>query len=397
MELSTRIRTMAGSVSGAWDIFFRARALAEAGKTIVELTIGEHDERTDPAILDAMYNAARAGHTGYAAMPGTDALRDAVADRVTRQTGVPTARRNVLITAGGQFALFCAHHAVLDEGDTALMVEPFYATYPGVIRSVGGRPRTVAARPEDDFQPRADAIDAAVTAAADDGAPAKSLLINSPNNPTGTVYGPATLGALADVCKARDLWLISDEVYETQVWDGTHLSPRALPGMAERTMVVGSVSKTFAMTGSRCGWLVAPEEAIAHMIELTTQTTYGVAGFVQDAALYALQAGPEFEARIAAPFHRRRDLALKVLDGQNTVTAVPPLGAMYVMLDIRQTGLSGIDFANRLLDRHGIAVMPGESFGPAAAGHVRIALTVADDLLEASLRTLCTFAADPDS
>ena len=131
------------------------------------------------------------------------------------------------------------------------------------------------------------------------------------------------------------------------------------------------------------------------MGELTTHTTYGVPGFVQDAAEFALNMGPEAEARVAEPFRRRRDLALKVLAKQNTVTAIPPLGAMYVMLDIRATGLSGAEFAHRLLDRHRIAVMPGESFGEAAAGHIRVALTVADDVLEGALETLCAFAADP--
>lgn len=395
MKLSTRTQTLFGGASGAWEVFSRAREMIAAGEPVVELTVGEHDERTDPAILEAMHASALGGHTGYATLPGTASLRDTVAERVSRHTGVPTTRDNVLITAGGQFGLYAAHHAVLDEGDTGLMIAPYYATYPGVIQALGAHPQIVAARPEDAFQPRAADLKAGIAAAAAKGSTAKSLLINSPNNPTGTVYDAETMDGLAQLCRDEDLWLISDEVYDTQVWDGTHRSPRAMDGMAERTIVIGSVSKSHAMTGSRCGWLVGPEDAIAHMGELTTHTTYGVPGFVQDAAEFALKMGPETEARIAAPFRRRRDLALKVLAKQNVVTAIPPLGAMYVMLDIRTTGLSGIDFANRLLDRHGIAVMPGESFGAAAAGHLRVALTVADDVLEGALETLCAFAANP--
>ena len=193
------------------------------------------------------------------------------------------------------------------------------------------------------------------------------------------IYGQATLDGIASVCREHDLCLISDEVYDTQVWEGQHVSPRALPGMAERTLVVGSMSKSHAMTGSRCGWLVGPEEAIAHLINLATHTTYGVPGFIQDASVFALAQGPEFEAEIAAPFRRRRAIARRILAAQDTVGLIPSGGAMYLMLDIRATGLSGESFAEQLLEAHRIAVMPGESFGAAAAGHLRVAMTIADD------------------
>ena len=388
MKLSHRITHLTGGGSDGWDVFNRARAMIAAGETVTELTIGEHDIRTDPAILKAMHASAMGGHTGYAMVPGTGALRDTVAARIAARTGVPTSRANVLITPGGQAGLFATHHAACGEGDTALFIDPYYATYPGTIRAVGALPHAVTARAEDAFQPRAAAID---MAAAETGA--KSLLVNSPNNPTGVVYAPETLGAIAEVCKRRDLWLISDEVYDTQVWEGTRLSPRALPGMAERTLVVGSMSKSHAMTGSRIGWVVGPPEAIANLILLATHTTYGVPGFVQDAAIFALGEGAALEERIAAPFARRRALAADILAGQNAVGAVPSQGAMYLMLDIRATGMSGEGFANALLDAHRIAVMPGESFGRAAAGHVRVAMTIADEEFAAALTTLCRFAA----
>jgi arginine:pyruvate transaminase len=201
------------------------------------------------------------------------------------------------------------------------------------------------------------------------------------------------MDGIADVCKRHDIWLISDEVYDTQVWQGTHISPRALPGMAERALVVGSMSKSHAMTGSRIGWIVGPAQAITHLIDLATNTTYGVPGFVQDAAGFALDQGEALEQKVAAPFARRRALAQGILGGQNAVGLVPAQGAMYLMLDVSATGLSGEGFANALLDRHHIAVMPGESFGMAAAGHVRVAMTIEDKAFEAALRTLCRFAA----
>ncbi len=387
MELSHRITTLNGDGSDGWGVFYRARQMIAAGTPVTELTVGEHDTRTAPSILAAMDNAARGGHTGYAMVPGTTALRDKVAARLTERTGVPTTRVNVIITPGGQAGLFAAHSAVCDPGDTALFIDPYYATYPGTIRGVGARPRAVPADPGDGFQPRADAIDAAATGA-------RSVLINSPNNPTGAVYSRATLEGIADVARARDLWVISDEVYDTQVWEGTHISPRALPGMADRTLVVGSMSKSHAMTGSRCGWIAGPEAAISALIDLATCTTYGVPGFVQDAALFALNEGHRLEEEIAAPFRRRRTLAQDILARQNTIGLIPAQGAMYLMLDIRATGLSGEEFAFALLERHHIAVMPGESFGQAAAGHLRIAMTIADDDFARALETICVFATE---
>ncbi|WP_299893616.1 pyridoxal phosphate-dependent aminotransferase [uncultured Ruegeria sp.] len=385
MKLSERITQITGGGSDGWDVFYRARRMLSEGLAVTELTIGEHDTRTDPSILQAMELSARNGHTGYAMVPGTDLLRDTVAARVQTRTGVPTSRKNVLITPGGQAALFASHMAVCDPGDVGLFLDPYYATYPGTIRGVGAVARAVQTTAEDAFQPKAEWIDAAAEGAV-------SLLINTPNNPTGVVYSRQSLEEVADVCQRRDLWLISDEVYDTQVWDGEHISPRTLPGMAERTLVVGSMSKSHAMTGSRCGWVVGPEEVISHLINLATHTTYGVPGFVQDASSYALTADVELEEKIAAPFRRRRALAMDILASQNTVGLVPTQGAMYLMLDIRATGLSGDTFANALLNAHRIAVMPGESFGKAATGHIRVAMTVEDERFAVALKTLCTFA-----
>ncbi|KIN64796.1 Aspartate aminotransferase [Sulfitobacter noctilucicola] len=385
MQASTRITNILGGGSDGWDVFNKAREMIAAGTPVTELSIGEHDIRTAAPILQDMHRAAMAGHTGYASIPGVPALRDAVATRVQEQSGVATTRDNVLITPGGQSALYAAHFAVCDPGDTALYIDPFYATYPGTLRGVSAHPVAVQAHAQDAFQPRAEDIAAKAQGA-------KSLLVNSPNNPTGVVYTRATMEGIAQVCRDHDLWLVSDEVYDTQIWEGEHLSPRALPGMAERTLVVGSMSKSHAMTGSRIGWIVGPPEMIEGMINLATHTTYGVPGYIQDAALFALELGPTFEAEIAEPFRRRREIAHKVLSRQNAVSMVPADGAMYLMLDVRSTGMSGEDFAYALLEAHHIAVMPGESFGQAAGGHLRVAMTIEDSRFEQSLQTLCGFA-----
>ena len=387
MQLSKRITGLTGGGSDGWDVYYRANQMTADGIDVTHLTQGEHDIGTDVSILEAMHQAALAGHTGYSMFNGNTNLRERVAQRLTERTGVRTTPDNVQITPGGQSALFAAHCATCDQGDKALFIDPYYATYPGTIRGVGAEPVAVEARADRQFQP-----DPADIAARAQGA--RSLLVNSPNNPTGVVYPRETMEGIAQVCREYGLWLISDEVYDTQVWAGDHFSPRMLPGMEEQTLVIGSLSKSHAMTGSRLGWIVGPEEEIGIIGNLFTHTTYGVPGFIQEAACFALDQGPDFEARVAAPYRRRRDLVTRLIEGQNTVRATPSDGAMYVMMDIRATGLSGEDFAFRLLDAHHVAVMPGESFGNATAGHIRVALTVDDDRLAGAISNIVSLATE---
>lgn len=387
MALSKRITGLTGGGSDGWDVYYKAKDMQAAGVDIAMLTIGEHDIGTDQSIIDAMHAAATAGHVGYSMFNGNTNLRERVARRVESRTGVKTSPDNVLVVPGGQAGLFATHHATCDEGDRALYIDPYYATYPGTIRGVGAVPVAVQALPENGFQPRAE--DIAVVAEG-----AKSLLINSPNNPTGAVYTSETMDGIARVCVEHDMWLISDEVYDTQLWEGEHVSPRMLPEISDRTLVIGSLSKSHAMTGSRIGWVIGTEEAIFHLGNLATHTTYGVAGFVQEAACFALDQGDAFEAGVAEPFQRRRDRVLTQVAGQNAVKAFPSGGGMYVMLDVRATGLSGEDFAVRLLEERHVAVMPGESFGAAAAGHVRVALTVDDVRLQEAVAALLEAAGE---
>ncbi|AMY69172.1 pyridoxal phosphate-dependent aminotransferase [Frigidibacter mobilis] len=382
MQLAPRIAHIAGTDGDGWGIYYRTREMIRAGERVLNLTIGEHDVKTDAAILGAMHGAAMAGHTGYTFGAGLPELRAAIAARVQARSGVPTRAENIVVTPGGQSALFSAHMALLDRGDTGLYCAPFYPTYSGTIRATGAEAVAVATRSSRAFQPEAAAIMEAATRPT-----ARTLLINSPNNPTGVIYSRETLEGIAEAVRAADLWLISDEVYDTQVWEGQHLSPRALPGMAERTVVVGSMSKSHAMTGSRLGWVVAPEPVVEAITLLATVTTYGVPAFIQHAALHALAQGEGFEAGIAEPFRRRREIATRALAGSQAIRAIPSAGAMYVMLDIRATGLSGNAFAERLLEEERIAVMPGESFGAPAAGHLRVAMTIPDaDFAEAMAR-----------
>lgn len=387
MKISNRLLSINGDpdADDGWGAYYKAIEMLRAGEQVTMLCIGEHDRKTAPFILDAMEKSARGGNTGYALARGQEPLREAIARRAEARTGVPTKAANVTVTTGGQAALFAATSAAADPGDTVVFVDPHYATYPATVCGPGCVLKKVKARPENGFQLDRDDLIAAT-------AGAKALLINTPNNPTGAVYDAQTLEAIRAACIENDLWLISDEVYDGQVHEGQHVSPRSLPDMAERTMVIGSMSKSHVMTGFRLGWIVGPEDIIAAILGLSNATTYGVPGFIQDAATVALNEGNAEEAEVAALYLRRRNKAVEALRGANKVSLSPPQGAMYVMLDIRATGLSGAEFALRLLDEEKIAVMPGESFGEAAAGHLRVALTTDDDAMVDALKRLAAFA-----
>jgi arginine:pyruvate transaminase len=387
MRASTRISTLHGDGDSGWDIYFRALEMREQGRTVTVLCIGDHDWTTPESLIAVMAASARGGNTGYGHIPGSPALRRAIAARVTARSGVPTGPENVLVTGGGQGALFHALMAVLDPGDRCLMIDPHYATYPGTIRAVSGVPVAVPARPEHGFHPQLSDILAAAPGA-------RALLVNSPHNPTGAVYSAKTWDSIRQAVLDHDLWLISDEVYDGQVWDGTHVSPRSLPDLAERTIAIGSLSKSHVMTGWRVGWAVGPADLIAHMSDLSISTTYGIPGFVQDAALAALTTGEAIERDTTATYRRRRALCMAALAGANGIGVVAGSGAMYLMLDIRRTGLSGPAFARSLLEDTGIAVLPGESFGSAAAGHIRVALTRPDDELAEAVATIAAYAAE---
>ena len=385
VQLSEKFRRQVGGSTDPWEPYYTARRMAESGIPVVELTIGDHDVRTDHSILEAMYSSARRGSTGYTVVRGIETLRAAVAQRVEDRTGVPTSPENVLITCGAQSGLLASHVATLNPGDVALFTSPYYPLYPGVIRVAGGRGVEIPTSPENAFS-----LDAAAVDAVADGA--RTLLLNTPNNPTGAVYSRQALERVAEVAQRRGLWVISDEVYETQVWEGEHFSIRAVGGMPERTIVLGSMSKGHAMTGSRIGWMVVPEEVAPEFDELLTIMNFGVPEFIQSAALFALEQSREIEEKVAAPFARRRKLALDILARQQFVGHVPPAGAMYIMLDIRNTGLDSVEFAKRLLETELIAVMPGDSFGVAGAGHVRIAMTVGDEVFVDALERVVRFA-----
>ena len=376
---SNRLSGIVPAGKSGWEVHFAAWKRKEAGEPVIMLSVGDHDFDTPNETVEACVTAVRSGYHHYTQLPGIPRMREAMARASTRCTGVETNADQIIATPGGQLALYAAVQGTLDRGDHAVVVAPYYATYPGTFRAAEAEFTVVEAEARDGFQPRAEAIEAALKPNT------KAILINTPNNPTGAIYSRESLEAIAELCVRRDLWLLSDEVYWT-LGGGHHVSPRSLPGMAERTLVINSMSKSHGMTGWRIGWLTGPESMISLLFSLNLVTTYGLTDFVSRAATEALENDYGVK-QIADTYNGRRKVFLDAIRGLNDITVRGSEGGMYVMLDISAIERDDEKFAWAFLDAEKVAVMPGSSFGDAAAGHIRISLCQPDKmLLEAATR-----------
>jgi arginine:pyruvate transaminase len=386
MRYSSFVQRIGGEGAAAWNIHYRALEMKRGGRDVIILTIGEPDFDTPPDIVEAAVRALHDGRTHYGHITGDFRLRQEIARRHRESTGQDAGADNVVVMAGAQCALFGAAICVLDQGDEAIVPEPAYVTYEAVIGASGARMAHVPLRAEREFALDPDDIAAAITPRT------RALLINSPNNPTGAMVPRATWLAIGELCRRHDLWLLSDEVYGGIAFEGEHVSPAGLPGMAERTVTIGSLSKSHAMTGWRLGWAIAPTGLAEHMGRLALCMLYGSPPFIQDAALHALcHPSAELEDMKTA-YRRRRDLVCGRLGNIGGLRCHRPQGGMFVMADVRGTGLSAQRFAAELLEAEAVSVLPGEAFGPSAAGHVRINLGNADAQLAEACDRIARFA-----
>jgi arginine:pyruvate transaminase len=383
---SSRITGIIPSGKDGWEVHFAAMSRRQAGENLIMLSVGDHDFDTPSETVEGCVRAVRAGFHHYTQLPGIPRLREAMAGISAHSTGVPTSREEVIATPGGQAALYAAVQGVLDPGDHAIVVAPYYATYPGTFRAAGASFTVVETRAEDGFQPDAVAIEKAVEPNT------RAILINTPNNPTGAVYTRNSLDGIAEICIRHDLWLLSDEVYWT-LGGGDHISPRALPGMTERTLVLNSMSKSHGMTGWRIGWVTGPASLIRQLINLNLVTTYGLTDFVSHAAAEALENGYGVK-EIAERYEARRTVFLDSVRGMNEVTVRGSAGGMYVMLDIRAVEPDCEKFAWAFLEKEKVSVMPGASFGDAAKGHIRISLCQPEDILREAAERLRRFVSN---
>ncbi|AVO58794.1 pyridoxal phosphate-dependent aminotransferase [Pseudomonas chlororaphis] len=379
MRFSDLTQRIAGDGAAAWGIHYRALARQEQGEDILLLSVGDPDFDTPAPIVQAAIDSLLSGNTHYTDVRGKRSLRESIARRHRQRSGQQVDADQVMVLAGAQCALFSVAQCLLDPGDEVLVAEPMYVTYEAVFGACGAVVVPVPVRSENGFRVLPEDVAARITPRT------RAMALNSPHNPSGASLPRSTWQALAELCIKHDLWLISDEVYSELLFDGEHISPASLAGMAERTATLNSLSKSHAMTGWRLGWVVAPPALAAHLENLALCMLYGSPEFIQDAAVVALDSGlPELEAMREA-YRQRRDLVCECLADCPGVRALKPDGGMFVMVDIRETGLSAQAFADRLLERHGVSVLAGEAFGPSAAGHIRLGLVLG----AAPLREAC--------
>ncbi len=385
-ETSSVIAQISPSNMEGWEVYTEAVERRQQGQSITMLAIGDHDFNTPSPTVEACKKALDEGFHDYVDIQGVPELLQAMAKITTQISGLKTSTDEIVATTGGQGALYAGMQAILDPGDHIIIVSPHYVTFPATARAAGAQFTLVDAFAEDGFEPKAAAIRAALKNNT------KAILINSPNNPTCAVYSRKTHELIADLCIERDLWLVSDEVYWSMAGE-KHFSPRSLPCMRERTLVVNSLSKSHGMTGWRVGWLTAPPQVVSHIVQLNLVSNYGLPDFISRAAAEALDKGYGVE-EIAATYKARGEALVDALKETNCVRPVNDPGSMYIVLDVRDVTADGREFAWKLLDEESIAVMPGESFGRSLNGHVRISLCVPEDELKTVAEKICRFVAN---
>ncbi|WP_310075991.1 pyridoxal phosphate-dependent aminotransferase [Phyllobacterium sp. 1468] len=369
---------LAGLGSDKWAVHFRARQMKQAGHEIIELTIGEPDIPTPTDMIEVAERAMRAGRTGYSSGRGEPGLLAALSAKYTARTGRQIGPENIMCFSGTQTALSMVMMGLAEEGDEIITGDPLYATYDGVVRATGATRVSVPLRPEKGFRMQAADLEKVITPRS------KVLLLNSPHNPTGAVLSAAEIAEIGDVCIRHNLWIVSDEVYELMIYDGTFASPLDRAELADRTIAVASISKSHAAPGFRSGWCIAPKEFTERLLPLSESMLFGGQPFIADMTAYALSRPSTAAATMRESFLRRARRISERLDGKAGIVAKIPQAGMFILADIRATGLSGQDFAMRLLEEELVAVMPGESFGDNLAGYLRMSLSIADDKIDAA-------------
>ncbi len=378
---------LAGLGSEKWAVHIEGKRRAGLGEPLIFLSIGEPDAPPPMAILDEANKQMRAGRTRYAEGRGEAHARRALARVYTSQTGRAIHENQFIYLPGTQTALFAAMMTVVNLGDEVLMADPYYATYEGVIAAAGGIAVPVRVDPDHGFHLKAADLEKVITPRT------RVLLMNTPSNPTGAVFTRAEIERIGKLCEKHDLWIISDEVYATLTYGNTvFASPFDVPELEKRTIVVSSISKSHAMPGFRSGWIAASAEFCDRCIPVTETMLFGSQPFLEDALAFALDNHfPEVD-QMKRDYEARARALVAALKGAKKVSARMPEGGMFVMVDVRKTGLSGEAFAWKLLEEEGVVTMPGESFGAGGTGHLRVALTVAVEQITEACKRIARLA-----
>jgi aspartate aminotransferase len=355
----------------------KARQLQQSGIPVVNLGGGDPDFNTPEHISKAGIAAIQSGQTHYVDSRGIPQLRRAIADKFKRENNlVYDPDKEIIATASGKLALYIALMGIVNPGDEVLVIEPAWVSYAPLITLLGGKPVPVQLDPADNFTLTKDALNMALTPKT------RAVLVNSPNNPCGRVLTEKEFAALAEVVLARDLWLLSDEIYEHLIYDGKkHCSPATLPGLRERCITVNGMSKAYAMTGWRLGYLGAPAKLAAQILKAQQHVITCASAFIQAAGVEALNGPQECIAIMRAEYDRRRTTAAKALNAIPGVKCPLPEGAFYLFPEIDFRGYDSWQLAEFLLDEARVAATPGQAFAAKAVRNVRMTYATSMDNL----------------
>lgn len=386
-ELSQLVSSIPASVTLA--VNDKAKALQRAGHDVIALAGGDPDFATPPHIIETAFKAIQNGATHYPApMKGINPLLEAIAVKMEQDNGILVdPKSDVIVTPGGKWALYLALAAVLNPGDEVIILEPVWVSYPPMVTLAGGTPVPVSLPAADNFRVTADLIRASVTPRT------KAIMINSPCNPSGRVLTEAEMQAIATVAIESDLYVISDEIYEKLVFDGRqHIAIGSLPGMAERTLTINGLSKSYAMTGWRLGWLAGPTPILKVATRMNSQTVSSAATFTMHAAVAALTGPQECIDEMRASYQARRDFMVAALNSIDGVSCRSIEGTFYLFPSFPHSDKDSLQLAEALLEKAGIAGTPGIAFGASGEGHVRFSIATAMQDLERAVERLSKIA-----
>ena len=353
------------SGEGALSVFARAKELEGQGRSIIHLELGEPDFHPSPPVLDALTAAVRDGRDRYCPVQGLPALRTELAHYLARTRGLDVSGDQIVIAPGCKIALFFGLMALVEPGDEVLYPDPGFPGYPSITRGLGGVPVGFELPERRGLQPDPDQVAARITPRT------KVLITNSPGNPTGTVYAEAVQRRLAELAVEHDLYVLSDEIYARILYGERFVSMRSYPGMAARTLIIDGFSKSFAMTGWRLGYTVAPPPLVAALNMLAVNSYTCVAEFTQHAAIEALRDREQATPRMVAEFRRRRDQFIDDLNQVRGFRCAAPEGAFYAWVNVADTGAGAEEVCRLMLEQAGVAAIPGAAFGAAGQDFVR--------------------------
>jgi len=371
---ATAQRLMVEGVDG-WGVHSTALKRQAAGEDIILLSIGDPDFDTPSDIVDTATRAMRAGRTHYSPSAGEQGLREAIARVETDTATHPCSVDEVVVFPGATSALYSALACVTDVGDSIVLCDPMYVGYTAIFKALGLTPKFVPADMDNGFK-----VDVDLFIEAIDGS-SPVALINTPHNPTGVIMPEEDIRKIAKHCLDKGVWLVSDEVYSMFTYDRKHRSARFAVESLDNLISIDCLSKSHAMSGWRVGWTLAPASLSAMLEEFAGASLFGSPQFIQDASAYALDTDQDSVKAMSDEYERRAIAMVEALSRCSNVTPVSPAAGMFIMLDVRETGLDGWQFAEQLLDSAGVSVIPGGAFGVQSDAFVRVSLTQSKQVL----------------